>query len=54
MNAIKRFKPKKFKRHDRNDGGKTHIGYIADEVLKAIPKEFDNIGTILYVKIKSI
>ena len=31
MNVIKKFKPKKFKRHDRNDGGKTHIGYIADE-----------------------
>ena len=43
MNIIKKFKPKKFKRHDRNDGGKTHIGYIADEVLKAIPKEFENI-----------
>ena len=42
MNIIKKFKPKKFKRHDRNDGGKTHIGYIADEVLKAIPKEFEN------------
>ena len=50
MNIIKKFKPKKFKRHDRNDGGKTHIRYIADEVLKAIPKEFD----ILYVKIKNI
>ena len=43
MNVIKKFKPKKLKRHDRNDGGKTHIGYIADEVLKAIPKEFENI-----------
>ena len=43
MNIIKKFKPKKFKRHDRNDGGKTHIGYIADEVLQAIPKEFENI-----------
>ena len=43
VNNIKKFKPKKFKRHDRNDGGKTHIGYIADEVLKAIPKEFENI-----------
>ena len=43
MNIIKKFKPKKFKRHDRNDGGKTHIGYIADEVLKAIPKEFENV-----------
>ena len=43
MNIIKKFKPKKFKRHDRNDGGKTHIGYIADEVLKAIPKEFEHI-----------
>ena len=43
MNVIKKFKPKKFKRHDRNDGGKTHIEYIADEVLKAIPKEFENI-----------
>ena len=43
MNVIKKFKPKKFKRHDRNDGGTTQIGYIADEVLKAIPKEFENI-----------
>ena len=43
MNVIKKFKPKKFKRHDRNDGGKTHIGYIADEVLKAIPKEIENV-----------
>ena len=43
MNIIKKFKPKKFKRHDRNDNGKTHIGYIADEVLKAIPKEFENV-----------
>ena len=43
MNVIKKLKPKKFKRHDRNDGGKTHIRYIADEVLKAIPKEFENI-----------
>ena len=43
MNVIKKFKPKKFKRHDRNDNGKTHIGYVADEVLKAIPKEFENV-----------
>ena len=43
MNIIKKFKPKKFKRHDRNDDGKTHIGYLADEVLKAIPKEFENV-----------
>ena len=43
MNVIKKFTPKKFKRHDRNDNGKTHIEYIADEVLKAIPKEFENI-----------
>ena len=42
MSLIKKFKPKKFKRHDGNDGGKTNIGYIADEVLKAIPKEFEN------------
>ena len=42
MSIIKKIKPKKFKRHDRNDNGKTHIGYIADEVLKAIPKEFEN------------
>ena len=40
---ITKFKPKKFKRHDRNDNGKTHIGYIADEVLKAIPKEIENV-----------
>ena len=50
MNVIKKFKPKKFKRHDRNDGGKTHIGYIADEVLKATPKEFE----MLLVKTESI
>ena len=43
MNVIKKFKPKKFKRHDRNDGGKTHIGYIAYEVLKAIPKELEHV-----------
>ena len=43
INIIKKFKPKKFKRHDRNDDGKTHIGYLADEVLKAIPKEFENV-----------
>ena len=43
MNMIKTFRPKKFKRHDRNDGGKTNIGYIADEVLQAVPKEFENI-----------
>ena len=43
MNIIKKFNPKKFKRHDRNDDGKTHIGYLADEVLKAIPKEFENV-----------
>ena len=42
MNVIKKFKPKKFKRRDRNDGGKTHIGYIADEALKATPKEIEN------------
>ena len=50
MNIIKKFKPKKFKRHDRKDDGKTHIGYIADEVLKAIPKEFE----MLLVKIESV
>ena len=43
VNVIKKFKPKKFKRHDRNDGGKTHTGYIADEVLKATPKKFENV-----------
>ena len=43
MNIIKKFQPKKFKRHSRNDGGITHLGYIADEVLKANPKEFENI-----------
>ena len=43
MNLIKKFKPKKFKRHGRNDRGKTRVAYIADEVLKAIPKEFENV-----------
>ena len=41
MNIIKKFK--KFKRHDKNDDGKTHIGYLADEVLTAIPKEIENV-----------
>ena len=45
VNIIKKFKPKKFKRHDRNGDGKTHIGYLADEVLKAIPKEFENVDS---------
>ena len=43
INVIKKLKPKKFKRHDRNDGGKTHIGCTADEVLKTIPKEIENV-----------
>ena len=43
MKIIKKFKPKKFKRHERNDGGKTYVGYIADKVLKATLKEFENI-----------
>ena len=30
-------------RDDKHDGGKTHIGYIADEVLKAIPKEIEHV-----------
>ena len=29
MNMIKKFKPAKLKRHDRNDGGNIHVGSIA-------------------------
>ena len=43
INVIKKFKPKKFKRHDRNDNGAVHIGWIAEEVQKALPKDISNV-----------
>ena len=43
VNMIKKFKPKKFKRKDRNDKDDIHIGYIADDLLKAVPPEIRNV-----------
>ena len=43
INVIKKFKPKKFRRHDRNDNGAVHIGWIAEEVQKALPKDISNV-----------
>ena len=43
INVIKKFKPKKFKRYDRNDNGAVHIGWIAEEVQKALPKDISNV-----------
>ena len=40
---IKKFKPKKIKRKDRDDKDAIHIGYIADDLLKAVPKENNNV-----------
>ena len=43
ISMIKKFKPKKFKRTDRDDKDAIHIGYIADDLLKAVPKEISNV-----------
>ena len=43
ISMIKKFKPKKFKRKDRDDKDAIHIGYIADDLLKAVPKEISNV-----------
>ena len=43
INVIKKFKPKKFRRKDRNDNGAVHIGWIAEEVQKALPKDISNV-----------
>ena len=43
ISMIKKFKPKKFKRQDRDDKDAIHIGYIADDLLKAVPKEISNV-----------
>ena len=43
VNVIQKFKPKKFKRNDRNDNGAVHIGWIAEEVQKALPKDVSNV-----------
>ena len=40
---IKKFNPKKFKRKDRDDKDAIHIGYIADGLLKAVPREICNL-----------
>ena len=39
ISMIKKFKPKKLKRKDRDDKDAIHIGYIADDLLKAVPKK---------------
>ena len=43
ISMIKKFKPKKIKRTDRDDKDAIHIGYIADDLLKAVPKEISNV-----------
>ena len=43
ISMIKKFKPKKFNRKDRDDKDAIHIGYIADDLLKAVPKEISNV-----------
>ena len=43
ISMIKKFKPKKFKRKDRDDKDVIHIGYIVDDLLKAVPKEISNV-----------
>ena len=43
ISMIKKFKSKKFKRKDREDKGAIHIGYIADDLLKAVPKEISDV-----------
>ena len=43
ISMIKKFKPKKIKRKDRDDKDAIHIGYIADDLLKAVPKEISNV-----------
>ena len=43
ISMIKKFKPKKFKRKDRDDKDAIHIGYIADDLIKAVPKEISNV-----------
>ena len=43
ISMIKKFNPKKFKRKDRDDKDAIHIGCIADDLLKAVPKELSNV-----------
>ena len=43
INIIKKFKPKKFKRKDGNDNGAIHLGWIAEDVQKALPKDISNV-----------
>ena len=43
ISMIKKFKPKQFKRQDRDDKDAIHIGNIADDLLKAVPKEISNV-----------
>ena len=43
ISMIKKSKPKKIKRKDRDDKDAIHIGYIADDLLKAVPKEISNV-----------
>ena len=43
ISMIKKFKPKKSKRKESDDKDAMHIGYIADDILKAGPTEFSNV-----------
>ena len=43
INIVKKFKPKKFKRTDRNDNGAVHLGWIAEDVQKALPNDISNV-----------
>ena len=36
ISMIKKFKPKKINRKDRDDKDAIHIGYIADDLLQAV------------------
>ena len=40
---INKFEPKKFKRKDGDDTDAIHMGYIADDLLKAVPREISNV-----------
>ena len=43
ISMIKKFKPKKLKKKERDDKDAIHIGSIADDLLKAVPKETSNV-----------